>query len=557
MRTRSRIPPLAAFAAVAAALVAPAPEARAQVNNLTVTPAYDSQNPTTVTEGGGVTFTFTLDSPVTADRTLAFTLIADDGGDTSVAKSTSRFLDASGLSLGAFALPNERTIASGQNSYTLTIPTLSDGVSEAPELILVVGATVLSVGGATQPDDSPAVVCVVDDDGGSTTCPTLSGGGPPPSDPEVTVTSRLDPSVIKEGEVASFGFARDMAGPALPVDVDVIGLPSDVIAASEQGMRTVTFPDGLLTFTLFVPTLKRPGVQTSDGSVSVEIRVGSGYDIGSPGEASYTVTDESGDSPPGDDDDTFGGGRDNEGDNTGDDDGGGDDGEGGGGGGGDDGPGGGGDGGGVDFSLARADCDGGVCVVRTGVAVVAEDTTAGNVADRVWTTSDGQTSTRYRFRPVWSTPGYYTLSLAVKKEDGSTGSRTRRMLVRPADPAGTCEPGAQRHCFLDERFAVEVEWTDPKGEGKTAPGKNAWEGTNEAGLFWFVDRENWELLVKVLDGCGVNGHHWVFAAATTDVGFVVKVTDTETDAVKEYRNEPGAAASARTDAKAFPDSCAP
>ncbi len=41
--------------------------------------------------------------------------------------------------------------------------------------------------------------------------------------------------------------------------------------------------------------------------------------------------------------------------------------------------------------------------------------------------------------------------------------------------------------------------------------------TNESGLFWFFDDDNWEMLVKVLDGCGTNGHFWVFLAAATDV----------------------------------------
>ena len=79
--------------------------------------------------------------------------------------------------------------------------------------------------------------------------------------------------------------------------------------------------------------------------------------------------------------------------------------------------------------------------------------------------------------------------------------------------------------------------------------------TNDAGLFQFYDPDNWEILIKVLDGCAVNGHHWVYGASTTDVGYVIRVTDTATGAAKEYRNEPGRPAPAITDDKAFPDSC--
>ena len=81
--------------------------------------------------------------------------------------------------------------------------------------------------------------------------------------------------------------------------------------------------------------------------------------------------------------------------------------------------------------------------------------------------------------------------------------------------------------------------------------------TNDAGLFQFYDPDNWEILIKVLDGCAVNGHHWVYGASTTDLGYVIRVTDTATSEVREYRNEPGRPAPAITDDRAFPDSCGP
>ncbi|MXX74226.1 MAG: hypothetical protein F4Y77_02330 [Holophagales bacterium] len=59
------------------------------------------------------------------------------------------------------------------------------------------------------------------------------------------------------------------------------------------------------------------------------------------------------------------------------------------------------------------------------------------------------------------------------------------------------------------------------------------------------------MLIKLLDGCSANGHVWVFGAATTDLGYVIRVTDTATGAVKEYRNEPGMPADAITDVAAF------
>ena len=65
--------------------------------------------------------------------------------------------------------------------------------------------------------------------------------------------------------------------------------------------------------------------------------------------------------------------------------------------------------------------------------------------------------------------------------------------------------------------------------------------------------ESWELLVKVLDGCAVNGRHWVFAAATTNVHYVLTVTDTSTGRSRRYENPSGVTSPAITDTETFSD----
>ncbi len=104
-------------------------------------------------------------------------------------------------------------------------------------------------------------------------------------------------------------------------------------------------------------------------------------------------------------------------------------------------------------------------------------------------------------------------------------------------------------CLSQNRFTVEVSWRD--FEGNTGAGQVVPYRSDDSGLFWFFDSENWEMLVKVLDGCGVNGRFWVFSAATTTVEYTLRVTDTETGVVKEYFNPLGRAASAITDSDAF------
>ncbi len=48
---------------------------------------------------------------------------------------------------------------------------------------------------------------------------------------------------------------------------------------------------------------------------------------------------------------------------------------------------------------------------------------------------------------------------------------------------------------------------------------------DEASLFYFFEFDNVELLVKVLDACGVNGKYWVFGSAATDLEYTIEIED--------------------------------
>ncbi|MCP3957148.1 MAG: hypothetical protein GY719_04790 [bacterium] len=126
--------------------------------------------------------------------------------------------------------------------------------------------------------------------------------------------------------------------------------------------------------------------------------------------------------------------------------------------------------------------------------------------------------------------------------------------AQPSPPACVEGPGAV--CLGAEgRFRVETTWRDfagatGPGNQVTIPGAGLARSA-DSGLFYFFSRDNWELLVKVLDGCGINERFWVFAAATTDVEYTLTVTDTETDQVRTYTNPLGQAADAITDTEAF------
>lgn len=106
-------------------------------------------------------------------------------------------------------------------------------------------------------------------------------------------------------------------------------------------------------------------------------------------------------------------------------------------------------------------------------------------------------------------------------------------------------------CLFD-RFAVSVDFRRPSGvEGSGTVVECIAE---RSGLFWFFNEANWELLVKMVDGCGNNNRWWVFSAATTNVFYRLEVLDVVKGAQRIYFNYPGPPAPAVTDTQAF-DTC--
>lgn len=122
-----------------------------------------------------------------------------------------------------------------------------------------------------------------------------------------------------------------------------------------------------------------------------------------------------------------------------------------------------------------------------------------------------------------------------------------RML--PKQTVGPCFPGPTNFCLSDDRFQVEVDWRD--FTGNTGHASVVPVSTEDSGLFYFFNEDNWEMLVKVLDGCGLNDRFWVFAAATTNVEYTLEVTDTWTGLVQRYENPLGVSSPAITDTNAF------
>jgi hypothetical protein len=137
---------------------------------------------------------------------------------------------------------------------------------------------------------------------------------------------------------------------------------------------------------------------------------------------------------------------------------------------------------------------------------------------------------------------------AVGGHNGAVGG-TGAFFTSPV--ALTCgSSSSSQLCLSGARFAVTAKyWLI--GPGTTGPGTIVPGSSADSGNIWFFGPNNWELLVKVLDGCPVNNRKWVFSAATTDQHYSLIVTDVKSGQTKRYFNYAGNAAPAITDTSAF------
>ncbi|MES1239987.1 MAG: choice-of-anchor Q domain-containing protein [Acidobacteriota bacterium] len=155
-------------------------------------------------------------------------------------------------------------------------------------------------------------------------------------------------------------------------------------------------------------------------------------------------------------------------------------------------------------------------------------------------------------------------SPAVDIAPGTTCARTDQQgHLRPADGNGDgfvgCDAGAveiNSDCAADgnqlclgpgNRFHATAWWTtrDGTGEAQAVP------LTLDTGAFWFFNANNLELMIKVLDGCAVNGHYWVFVSGLTDVGVEITVRDTVTGKTWNHIHAGGIALPPRLDTGAL------
>ncbi|HXT21195.1 MAG TPA: ELWxxDGT repeat protein, partial [Thermoanaerobaculia bacterium] len=139
-----------------------------------------------------------------------------------------------------------------------------------------------------------------------------------------------------------------------------------------------------------------------------------------------------------------------------------------------------------------------------------------------------------------SQPAHLTVAgtnLFFAADDGLSGNEP---WVLPLAGPTACVASDTVLCLGAGRFRVEAVWRDFAGNGGIG---HAAPLTADTGTFWFFSPSNVEVILKVLDGRGVNDHQWVFYGALSSVEYTLTVTDTQTGAVRRYVNPAGRLAS--------------
>ena len=112
-----------------------------------------------------------------------------------------------------------------------------------------------------------------------------------------------------------------------------------------------------------------------------------------------------------------------------------------------------------------------------------------------------------------------------------------------------CEP--QQVLSLSGGYTVNmcVEYLKD-GEAVVVGAKDYELDSEQSAILYFFDRNNAEVLIKVLDGCDINGHRWVFVAPVTSLAFNLTVEPPEGE-VWKHDNRLNQTAEARSDITAF------
>lgn len=152
------------------------------------------------------------------------------------------------------------------------------------------------------------------------------------------------------------------------------------------------------------------------------------------------------------------------------------------------------------------------------------------------------------------TPGPWAIQ--ASRFSGSGLYQVTATLFLGGSQPTACVPSGTTLCIDDQpgdkRFAAEIAWNRNGALGQAGALPLQSVGVTQGGLFWIGSPTNPEVLLKVLNACGVNNHYWVFYSAGTNQGLEVTVRDTATNRTWTRTNQNGTLAAPVADTIAFP-----
>jgi hypothetical protein len=130
-----------------------------------------------------------------------------------------------------------------------------------------------------------------------------------------------------------------------------------------------------------------------------------------------------------------------------------------------------------------------------------------------------------------------------------TLENVRRFLAPAQLDRSSCRADSTTVCLSSNRFEVKASYRFSNGQsGNLKLSKY----TNNTVLGYYSDRNNIEVMAKVLDGCTLNGTFWAFIGGVTDQHVFMRIRDTRTGIIQSYSNSLGRRFGTVADTSAFP-----
>lgn len=148
---------------------------------------------------------------------------------------------------------------------------------------------------------------------------------------------------------------------------------------------------------------------------------------------------------------------------------------------------------------------------------------------------------------VWSLQA--TANDVVGGHNGALTGSGVGYLSFPVGPP--CSASTVNQLCLQGRFQITTTFRTATAPGPSDGAGHVVVAGPNSGIFWFFSSDNWEVMVKAINACGLNNRYWIYSAATTDRFYRMEVFDTLHPTNKIYFNYAGPPAPAVTDSSAF------